>query len=601
MAGAEPIFIAGVLLTLAIAVSLLARRLRVPGLVVFLGLGMLAGPQALDLVGFATPEFGQTVGVVAVALILFEGGLAAGWKSIRPVLRTGLSLAVVGTLLTAVIAGLGAAWLVGLDTLEGLLLGSIVAATDGAAVFALLRRSSLRRRLAYTLEAEAGFNDPVAVLLVLGFIEWIQTPGYDVAQMAELLVAELAIGAAVGTVVGRVAVEGLRRVGLFAPGLYPVGSVAAAATAFGLAEVLTGSGFLSVYLAGLVVGSASLPNKRAIAEFHDGLAWVSQIAVFLVLGLLVVPSSLTALWDESLIVTLLLMFAARPVAVFVSTLFSRFEFREIVLLQWAGLRGAIPIVMATFPVIEGVSGANETFNIVFFVVIASSLLQGTTFEWLARRLGVTTSTPALERPLIQVGNIRRLGAEVLEFPVRENDAVVGHVVNELQLPRDALVSVIVRGQEALLPRGSTEIEAGDRLHILVRGKLSQHVQQLFDKWREGPVGQEPAAYTVPVSGHPPIFTVRPWDDADGDPGDPRTVLGRVVRVRLRTRRDEPGALVLLADGRFAVTGEGIVAVGGPNHLLNFCGQRLRRTQSRQSFAWWQEVAGAVAHTSATPG
>lgn len=600
MAGSQSILVAGVLLTLAIFVSLAARRLRVPGLVLFLGLGMLAGPHALRLIDFATPELGQTVGMIALALILFEGGLAAGWKTIRPVLRTGLSLAIVGTMITALVAGLGAAWLLDLSTLQGLLLGAIVAATDGAAVFALLRRSSLRRRLARTLEAEAGFNDAVAVLLVLGFIEWIQTPGYGLADMAVLFVGEIAVGTVVGLAVGRVATLGLQRAGRFAAGLHPVGSIASVAVAFGLAEVLSGSGFLAVYLAGLTLGSAALPDKRTITDFHDGLAWISQISVFLVLGLLVVPDSLVDLWDESLILTLILMFVARPIAVVASTAFSGFEWRENLLLQWAGLRGAVPIVMATFPVIDGVAGGNEVFNIVFFVVIGSSLLQGTTFEWLARRLGLTTAIPAIEQPLMQVGNIRRLGAEVLEFPVREGDAVAGHVVNELQLPRDALVSVIVRGEEALLPRGSTEIEAGDRLHILVRGRISHRVEELFDKWREGPVGEEFAPYTVPVSGRPPIFSVRPWTAADGDPGDPDHVRGLAVRRRLRIRRDEPGALLVLEDGRFAITGEGLVAIGGPSNLLNFCSQRIRQAQTRQARAWWQEVAGAVAHTSVLP-
>lgn len=597
MAGSDSILIVGIFLALAIGVSMVARRLRMPGLVLFLGLGMVAGPHGLDIVDIATPQFAQTVGVIALSLILFEGGLAAGWSTIRPVLGVGISLATVGTMLTAVITGLGAAWLLDLTILQGLLLGAIVAATDGAAVFSLLRNSSLRRRLARTLEAEAGLNDPVAVLLVLGFIEWIQLPNYGLLDMAGLLVSELVIGAVVGLLVGRIAAAALRRVGMISAGLFPVGSIAAAAVAFGLGETLHGSGFLAVYLAGLTLGSAALPAKRSITDFHDGLAWVSQITVFFVLGLLVVPSSFGALWDDALIVTLILMFVARPIAVFISTLRSGFELREVTLLGWAGLRGAVPIVMATFPVIEGVAKSGQVFNTVFFVVVASSLLQGTTFESLARRLRLTTSQPAMERPLIQVGNIRRLGAEVLEFPVRGGDAVVGHVINELQLPRDALVSVVVRGNEALLPRGSTEIEAGDRLHILVRGNVKHRVEELFDVWREGTIGDEYAPYAAPIAGRSPIFSVRPWTAADGDPGDPDSIRGLAVRRRLRTRRDVPGALVVLEDGRFAVIGEGVIAVGGPSHLLGYCGRRINQAQTRQSRAWWQEVAGAVAHTS----
>lgn len=594
MKHADTILIAGVLLALAIGVSLMATRMRMPGLVVFLGLGIAVGPHGLGVIRFATPEFAQTAGVIALSLILFEGGLASGWKEVRPVLRTSLSLATLGTFTTALVTGFGAAWLLDYSTLQALLIGSIIASTDGAAVFSLLRGSTLRRRLARTLEAEAGLNDPVAILLVIGFIEWIKQPGYGAADMAVLFVGELAVGAAAGLAVGALAVYALRAVGNVSSGLYPVATIAAAATAFGLAQELHGSGFLSVYLAGLVIGSVSIPAKRGIADFHDGVAWVSQIAVFMILGLLFVPSSIVSLWDEALIVTLLLMFVARPAAVFVSTMFSRFEFREMVLLQWAGLRGAVPIVLATFAPIEGIADANQILNIVFFVVLASAIFQGSTFEPLARRLGLTTTRRAFEPPLMQVGNIRRLGAEVYEFPVREGDAIVGCVVRELQLPREALVSVIARGSEALLPRGSTTIEADDRLHILVRGHVTARVEQLFALWREGPVGEEVAAYASPVVGHAPIFSVRPWNADDGDPGSPTQIGRSRVRRVLRTRHDAPGALFVLEDGRFAVTGDGVVATGGPRQLRTYAVRRIERAPTHAARAWWQEVAGAMA-------
>ena len=598
MSDSNLILAGGLLLAIAIAASLVARRLRVPGLVLFLGIGMILGAHGLDFIDFANPKLGRTIGVVALALILFEGGLAAGWKEIRPVFGTGLALATVGTAVTAVVTGLGAVWLLDLSTLEGLLLGSIVASTDGAAVFALLRGSSLRRRLARTLEAEAGLNDPVAVLLVLGFIAWIQQPNYTIADFLQLFVSQLAIGAVVGLAVGRVAASGMGRVGFASSGLYPVASIATAAVAFGLGDVLGGSGFLAVYLAGLVLGSAPIPAKRMISDFHDGLAWVSQIALFLALGLLVDPGAFGSIWDDALIITAILMFVARPIAVALSTLFSRFSMRENVLLGWAGMRGAVPIVLATFPVIEGVPGADGFFNLVFFVVVASTLVQGTTFEPLARALGLTTSLPAVQRPLMQVGNIRRLGAEVIEYPVGVDDAVVGHVVNELELPREALVNVIVRGDEALLPRGSTEIAAGDRLHILLRESARARVEALFETWRTGPVGLTFEPYARPIPGRPPIFSVRPWqDDQDGDPGDPQVVSQLAVRRRLRIRRDQPGALVVLDDGRFAVTGEGLVAVGGAQQLFGYCSKRIRGAEDRTSRAWWQEVAGALAHAS----
>lgn len=593
MEHADSILIAGLLLALAIGTSVIARRARVPGLVLFLGLGILVGPEGLGVVNFVDLDLAQTVGVVALALILFEGGLATGWREIQPVFGVGVSLATIGTLLTALITGFGAAFFLDFGTLQALLIGGIVASTDGAAVFALLRGSTLRKRLARTLEAEAGLNDPVAILLVIGFIEWIEMPGYGVPDMAFLFVKEIGLGAIVGLGVGSIAVYGIRAVSNVTSGLYPVATVATAATAFGMAQVIHGSGFLAVFLAGLILGSASLPAKRPITDFHDGVAWVSQIAVFLVLGLLFVPSSLESLWLDAVVVTLLLMFVARPIAVFVSTYFARFEFREVVLLQWAGMRGAVPIVLATFPLVDGLADSNAIFNIVFFVVLTSAIFQGTTFEWLANRLDLMTTHRAVEPPLIQAGNIRKLGAEFFEFPIREGDAVAGHVVAELQLPREALVSVIVRGDQALLPRGSTQLEAGDRLHILVRGYLVKRVEELFELWREGPIGQEEREYARPVAGRPAIFSVRPWLPEMGDAGDPKQINAVAVLRRVRTRHDEPGALVVLNDGRFAVSSNGVVATGSPQQLRLYAVRRIERSESRSERAWWQEVAGAV--------
>jgi cell volume regulation protein A len=586
------ILAAGVLLALGILATLVAGRLRVPGLVLFLALGMVIGSEGLGLIDFDDFELTRTIGIVALVLILFEGGLAAGWDEIRPVLGVGISLATLGTFLTAVITGLGGHLLLGLSPLEGLLLGSIVAATDSAAIFSVLRSSSLRRRLARTLEVESGLNDPVAILLVIGLIEVTLTPGYGLGSLVVLLVTQLAIGAAVGLAVGRLSVEAFRRIQLSTSGLYPVASIATAALAFGVADLVHGSGFLAVYLTGLSLASGGVPARRTIDDFHAGLASVAQIVLFLTLGLLVFPSQLLAVAPEGLLLTAVLTFLARPLAAIAATVIARFSLRESVLIGWAGLRGALPVVFATFPVIAQVPEAERFFNLVFFVVLVSTLLQGATFEPLARALGLTGSRPALPRqPLVEVGTVRRLGAEVLEYPVADDDAIVGRVVNELALPRDALVNVIVREDQALLPRGSTQIERGDRLHILVRESLRDEVEGLFDRWRTGPIG-EPEAPIAP-RGRPAIFTVRAWNDADGDAGDPTRVGGVPVVRRLRTRRGTPGALVQLEDGRFAVTGDGVAAAGGSRQLFRYCRERIGRARDPQSRAWWQEVAGVM--------
>jgi cell volume regulation protein A len=368
--------------------------------------------------------------------------------------------------------------------------------------------------------------------------------------------------------------------------------MAAAALAYGVADTLEGSGFLAVYLTGLALGSARTPARRTIEDFHAGVAWVSQITLFFTLGLLVFPHRLLNIAFEGLLLAVVLALIARPLAAILATSFARYSLRESVLVGWAGLRGALPVVFATFPVIAGIPEADRFFNLAFFVVLVSTLIQGATIEPLARALGLTGSRPALPRqPLVEVGTVRRLGAEVLEYPVGPQDAIVGRVVNELGLPREALVNVIVRRDEALLPRGSTQIEAGDRLHILVREPVRERVEALFDRWREGPVGEPEAP--VAFVGRPAIFTVRRWRHEDGDPGDPRQVANVPVVRRLRTRRGRPGALVQLEDGRFAVTGDGVAAVGGSRQLFRYCRERIRRAADQQGRAWWQEVAGVV--------
>jgi cell volume regulation protein A len=585
------ILIGGALLAAGLAASLAAARLRVPGLVLFLALGMAVGSDGIGWIEFDDYRLARTIGVIALAVILFEGGLSSGLPEIRPVLWPAISLATLGTALTAVIAGLAAAWLFDLTTSEGLLLGSIVAATDGAAIFALLRGSTLRRKLARTLEGESGLNDPVAVLLVLAFIQVVTNPGYGAADMAWLFVRQIAIGALVGGAVGLAAVAGFRRLRLATTGLYPVASLATVALAFGGADSLHGSGFLAAYLAGLALGTATIPAKQTITAFHDGLAWVAQLTMFLSLGLLVFPSRLDDVALEGTVLALVVVLVARPLATVVATVTARYTLAERVLLGWGGLRGAVPVVLATFPVIENVPHSLEFFNIVFFAVVLSTLLQGSTFEPLARRLGLTTAEPALPRPLAEPGTIRRLGAEVLEYPIAADDAIVGARVRDLGLPRDAVVNVIVRDDQAIPPRGSTRLRAEDRLHVLLRHEAAAHTRGLMERWRTGPVGRAPRPPRVP-RGHAAIFTSRPWREPDGDPARPVRVRGERVVDQLRMRRDRPGGLFALEDGRYAVTGP-VLAVGSRGDVTGWARRRMASTDADER-AWLQTVIGALA-------
>jgi potassium/hydrogen antiporter len=586
------VLIVGVLLAAGLAASLAAGRLRMPGLVLVLLLGMAIGSDGLKLIEFGDFELARQIGVVALAFILFEGGLSSGFTEIRPVLGTSIALATLGTLGTAVLTAVPAALLLDLEPLEALLLGSTVAATDAAAIFAVLRGSTLRRKLARTLEGESGINDPVAILLVIGCIEALQHPDFGVVDAVLMAVRELSIGFAVGLAVAGLAVLFLRRITLPSAGLYPVASVATAALAFGGAQSLHGSGFLAVFLAGLVLGTASTPARRTIVTFHEGLGWVAQLGLFLTLGLLVFPEQLVDIIPEGAAIAFVTAAIARPAAAVLFTLAADFNLRERLMLGWAGLRGGTPIVFATFPVTELGNEGMQYFNVVFFVVLLSTIVQGTTIEPVARMLRVTSDEAAIPVPLVEPVLLSRLGAEVVQFPVRPGYAVVGHPVRELGLPREALLNVIVRGERAIPPRGSTVVQEGDQLHLIVRQEVAVEFQNLLSQWRTGPL----EAHKRPrprVLSRPAVTSVRPWSDEDGDPSRPSHVQGIEVVDQLRTRRDEPGALVALADGRFAVTGK-LLAIGPAGELQGVARRRLARAEAPGERAWWQEIVGALA-------
>jgi cell volume regulation protein A len=493
------ILVGGALLAAGLVMSLVATRVRLPALLLFLGIGMLIGDDGLGWITFDDYELARTVGVIALALILFEGGLTSGLLEVRPVLPTAISLAVVGTIGTAVITGLAAGWLFDLSTLEGLLLGSILASTDGAATFAVLRGSSLKRRLARTLEAESGLNDPVAVLLVLGFIDWLQQPGYGLADMAVLFVSELGIGAAVGLAVGWLSVAGFRRARLESAGLYPVASLASAALAFGGADTLGGSGFLAVYLTGLALGSARIPAKLTITAFHQGLAWVAQMGLFFSLGLLVFPSRLGDVVVEGTVLALVILLVGAP----------RLHLRR------DGGRPRAPDranrARGGGPARGGARRAGDVPGDRWRRgqpgLLRRRVLRGPALDTRAGPRDRADRAPArgdvvgagAASAAGRGGTIRGLGAEVLEHTVRAGDAISGRRVRDLGLPREAVVNVIVRGNEAIPPRGSTILRDGDRLHVLLRQETAVEVRGLLDRWTAGPIGPPPRSAGRPAA------------------------------------------------------------------------------------------------------
>lgn len=398
---AELILAVGAVLAAGVVAAGLAARLRLPAMILFAGLGMLVGSDGLGFIAFDDYRLARLIGTIALVLILFEGGLTAGWRELRPVLRPALLLAVVGTVTTAAIVGLAATLLFDFSLLEGLLVGAILAATDGAAVFALLRGVRLPARLRHTLEGESGFNDPVAVLLVLVLIEFITDPHHGAASSILFLVHEVAIGVAVG-LAGRLLARTARYAHQLPDGLVVVGSLATAALAYGIAGALGGSGFLAVYMVGLALGDAPLVDRGPVIAFHRGLAMVAEIGMFFALGLLVFPSQFGPIAVKAVFLAVITAVIARPIASTLATARQGFGTSDRLLLACAGLRGAVPVILATFAVIDRVPRSVELLNIVFFAVLVSAALQGPTVHWLAERLlrrdGTPTPAEGMDRP-----------------------------------------------------------------------------------------------------------------------------------------------------------------------------------------------------------
>jgi cell volume regulation protein A len=472
----------GAILAGGIAVAMGAARIGVPSLVGFLALGMLLGSDGPGGIEFDDAELARAVGIAGLAAILYEGGLSTSWRRLRRVAVPAVLLATVGVAATTVLTGIAAYNLFDLSWLEAFLLGAVVASTDAAAVFATLRYTHIRRRLARTLEAETGVNDPVAIALTIGLIAWIEQPEFDFPDLVLLVVQELSIGLLVGVCLGLLAMWGFGRLPSSIGAFAPVASVATAALSFGIADVLGGSGFLAVYLVGLAVGSTPSRYRRQLVAFHEGLAFLAQAAMFIVLGLLVFPSDLPPVALSGLVLAFAIMLVIRPAAVWLSTAFHNFTARERFLLGWAGLRGAVPIVLATFVLsADDVGNAEEIFNAVFFVVVVSALFQGTTLEWVAARLGVVDPRPTVRAPPLEVDALGSL--ELVDFDVAGDHAIAGAAVREVGLPRTALIAVIARGSETIPPRGSTVIEPGDHLFVLAPRNIRPELEDVFARWR----------------------------------------------------------------------------------------------------------------------
>lgn len=477
------LLVASILILISIGIAKVFDNLGIPTLILFIGIGMLAGSEGLGGIEFDNAVIAQNAGILALVFILFAGGLGTNWKSVKPVLRDALSLATIGVLLTAVIVGVFTYFILGLSLLSSILVGAIISSTDAAAVFAVLgtKNVSLKNQLKPLLELESGSNDPMAVFLTIGFIQLIIKPETSFLQLAELFLLQMGIGAAAGFLLGKAAVIIVNSVRIQYQGVYSVLMLAIACLTYSLTALLGGSGFLAVYIAGIMVGNHEFVHKKSLGRFFDGMAWLSQISIFLILGLLVFPSEVIVVSGNGLLLSFILIFVARPVSVFISLAFSRFSWREKMFISWVGLRGAVPIILATFPLIYGVPNAALYFSLVFFIVLTSALLQGWTLNMAAGLFRVRA--PIIKQTVspIEFAPVEGVNAELIDFYIHEKSENSGRTIVGLGLPPDSLVVIINRNENYIVPSGGTTIEPGDILLTLVSNENIEKVKKVFSR------------------------------------------------------------------------------------------------------------------------
>ncbi|MCU6711162.1 potassium/proton antiporter [Paenibacillus sp. J5C_2022] len=467
------ILLLSILLIVGVMMTKFSARLGVPSLVFFIAVGLLLS----RFIYYDDAYLTQLFGILALIVILFEGGLQTKWKNVKPVIVPSTILATVGVLITAGIIGVLAKIILDLTWLEGLLFGAIVGSTDAAAIFAVLGTKNIKTKLTATLEAESGTNDPMAIFLTISLIELIQYPDTSFISLILGFLWQMGLGLLMGVLLGKASVWIINKINLDSSGLYPVLSMALAILTYSGTAMLNGSGLLAVYVMAVLVGNSDLTYRHSIFRFNEGFAWMMQISMFILLGLLVFPDQLVSIVWQGLGLSILLMFVARPIGVFISMFFLKYNIKEMTFISWAGLRGAVPIVLATYPLIAGLENSQLIFNVVFFVVLTSALVQGSTVSFVAGKLGLLGKQKAVAPHTLELVSIGKTNSEIIEIDVEEQSPVVGKEIQHTDLPEDALITAIVRQDKIITPRGQTVIEPGDVLYVLLPKSSREQIKQ----------------------------------------------------------------------------------------------------------------------------
>jgi len=468
------LLIGSVLLLISIIAGKTTSKLGVPTLIFFLIVGILAGSEGIGGIHFDNTSVAQFIGITALNFILFSGGLDTNWQSIKPILWRGVALSTLGVFLTALSVGVFVHYVFGFTIWEGLLLGSIVSATDAAAVFSILRSRgvALKGYLRPVLELESGSNDPMAYFLTITLTGIVATGNASFAELLPAFLKEFILGGAIGFAMGRASAWLINNIKMETDGLYPVLTLGLAMFTYSLTHSIGGNGFLAIYLCAVILGNSNIVHKRSLIKFYDGQAWLMQIILFLTLGLLVFPSRIVPLIGMGLLISAFLIFVARPISVFASLSFFKSNVRSKLFISWVVLRGSVPIVFATYPLMAGIPKAELIFNLVFFISISSVLLQGTTLSYVAKILHVTVPAKIKRRIGLDFETIDHIKSEMLEIMVTENSKAVGRRILELEIPSTVNIIAIKRGQVYIVPTGSTRIESEDILHLLAEDERS---------------------------------------------------------------------------------------------------------------------------------
>lgn len=461
------------MLLVAVAAVRISSRTGLPSLLIYLGIGVAIGQDGLFHVRFDNAELTQVIGYAALVVILAEGGLSSKWKDIRTSLPAGIALSTVGVGVSIGVTATTAHYLVGLEWRQAVIIAAVVSSTDAAAVFSVLRRVPLPTRVTSALESESGFNDAPVVIIVVALSSSGQVAHWYV--LVGEIALELALGACVGIAVGWLGAYGLRRVALPASGLYPIAVMAIAVSAYAIGASVHGSGFLAVYLASMVLGNSRLPHAPANRGFAEGLGWIAQIGMFVLLGLLVTPHELGDDFWPAVMVGLVLTLVARPLSVLVSLAPFRLPWTEQTLMSWAGLRGAVPIILATIPVVSQVEDSRRIFNIVFVLVVVYTLVQGPTLPWLAKALGLAGSEASDLG--IESAPLERLRGHLLSVAIPRRSKMHGVEVGELRLPEGAAVTLVVRDGKSFVPQQSTLLQRGDELLVVATDPVRDSVEE----------------------------------------------------------------------------------------------------------------------------